>query len=357
MFKNNKKKLLSLLFITTFTLPVSAYSSGGQSYKDIINKDLDSNYVFLFVERSAAYLDWSSPSKLSVTTLKSQMAKRFNNDASSIGHAQLAWHCNDNGKYIDGATGQTGQHGNEGFNLVKNGWGLSVLDTVFLDGYLETPEEVAERIEIADKKNNFAWLALKTDKDSCMSMSNFIADYNKSGAAKNYGFPVEPTKFEGAGCTSFANACFQKTGAKLPISEAWVRHVKIPKKYMGKLTEELPGTRQLEVAKTKEDENKIPMTEFIFSNVKWAEDNEEHKDFFYYDPELFFESTVNAENQYRRSAGMRLKNPYRTKELDSTQSKSKEISEKWINNLMENNKLIKMDKILSTTGLIIDISK
>ncbi|MEK7434631.1 MAG: hypothetical protein AABZ74_15970 [Cyanobacteriota bacterium] len=349
------KLFLSVIFLLSLNSGVEAKNTL-KSYKDIIAKDPDSSYLFLFAERSSEYLDWSKPSALAVTTLKSQTSKKIKNDASSIGHAQIAWYCkNKKGEVSKGATGQTGQSGNEGFQVVNNGWGLSVLDTVFLDGSLEKEEDVEERLKIADKHNNLAWVAIKTKPENCFALSKFVEEYRKSGAEKNYGFPVEPLKFEGAGCTSFANASFQSSKIELPISEGWVRKVNIPFQYMGKMSSQIEGTRQLELAKSKKDEKFIPLTDFIFKDIKWAEENEGHKPFYYYDPELFYESLVHVENKYRESANIKEKNPIRTKNYDSTQEKTKKISNDWFNYLNRNSKYMKIDKIYSTTGLVIDL--
>ncbi len=353
--KNLKNVLLSTLIVL---LPLSVNAKDNNQSKDytkIIQKDPESNYIFLFVYRSASYIDWSGASKLAKTTLNSQITKRIKGDASSIGHAQIAWYCNDGqGNINQGATGQTGQNGNEGFDLVKSGWGLSVLDTVFNDGYLESSDEVKTKMKKADKNNNFAWLAIKTTNSACSEMNKFVSDYKKSGAEINYGFPVDPLKFEGAGCTSFANASFVKTNLDLPISKAWVRNIKLPLKYMGKLSSPLKGTTPLELAKTVEEEKKIPISEFLISDISWAKEGEKYKDFNYYDPELFYESLIHLENVYRVNAGMKIKNPIRTKDYDTAQINTKIISESWINDLMKKYKKVKIGKIHSTTGLIIE---
>jgi hypothetical protein len=355
MNKISKKSFI--LIITCLLLFQNfAYSNEEKTYKDIIKKNKNSNYIFLFVERSAEYLDWSSPSNLARTTLYSQLMKKINNDASSIGHAQLAWHCSlGNDKYIDGATGQTGQNGSEGTQLVLKGIGLGILDVVFLDGYLETPEEVEERIKIADRRNNLAWISFKVDKKSCLSLSSFIQEYSKSGAPKNYGFPVDPLKYEGGGCTSFANACLTKINKKIPILKSWIRKVKVPLKYVGNLYEILPNTTISYKASSPNDEYKISFLDFIFGNVQWARDNEEYKDFYYYDPELFYESLVNMENYYRDIIGLKLKKAYRTDKEDETQIKNRLVSQEWIKKLLNKGNKIKLEKIYSTSGLVVDL--
>lgn len=352
--KKIKQSFLALFTFVTSTISVNA-STIQNDYKKIIEKDNQSNYIFLFVYRSATFIDWSNPSDLAKTTLKSQIARKFKGDASSIGHAQIAWYCNDQkGNIKSGATGQTGQEGNEGLQLIKGGWGLSILDTVFTDGHLESQQEVDEKIKKADSNNNMSWLAIKTDYHNCSEMSKFVDDYDKSGAAINYGFPVEPLKFEGAGCTSFANAAISKANLGINLSKAWVRHIKLPKKYMGKRLEPLIKTRPMVLAKNKQDEKIIPMSDFLFKNISWANDNEEYQDFYYYDPELFYESLVHLENRYRENIGLRLKSPIRSKEYDQTQISTKKISEDLMDNLLKNNRLVKIGKIYSTTGLIIE---
>lgn len=348
-------KILSSLLLISSILPVNAFEKNN-SYRDFVAKDPNSSYIFVFVYRSAAYLDWSSPSNLTKTTLVSQISRRIKGDASSIGHAQIGWHCNlGNGKYETSSTGQTGQNGDEGFKVVRDGWGLGVLDTVFTDGHLESDQEVMDKMKAADKNGNFAWMAIKTNKDSCMDMVNFVKAYDKSGAAINYGFPVEPLKFEGAGCTSFTNAAMSQSKLDIGVMKGWIRKVKIPFKYMGKLDYVIPNTRPLELAKTKEEVKKVPMTDFLFGNINWAKDNEPHKDFYYYDPELFYESLIHAENKYREEAGMNLKNPIRTKEYDPTQLNTKKVSEKWIEKLFETNKRVKLEKIHNSTGLVVEL--
>lgn len=351
-----KKFFLSSL-ITTLAVGFSLTSKAEtkNSYKDIIEKDPTSSYIFLFAERSSAYLDWSGPSKLTLTTLQSQISKKMKGDASSIGHAQIAWYCNKDGKITQGATGQTGQMGSEGTKIVLSGWGLSVLDTVFLDGYLESEKDVEDRLVVADKFNNLAWIAFRVKPENVLALNDYYEGYNKSGGAKNYGFPVDPLKFQGAGCTSFANASLFKSNIPLPISEAWVRKVKLPLSYMGKLTEQVEGTKALELAKNKNEEKYVSVTDFLFNDVQWAKDNEPHKDFYYYDPELFYESLVHLENKYRESSNMELKNPIRTTKYDEFQLKNKKASDFWYKSLTENIKHMKIAKIHETTGLIVDL--
>ena len=108
------------------------------------------------------------------------------------------------------------------------------------------------------------------------------------------------------------------------------------------------------MAKNKDEIKKIPLSSFLFGNVAWAKENEEYKDFYYYDPELFYESMIHLENKYREFSGIRSKNPLRSKTYDSSQLKTRQISESWFNDLLSNNKRIKMDKIHNTTGLIIN---
>lgn len=348
-----KKILFSL---TSLILAISPVMAEDYSFKKITEADPENNYVFMFAIRSAAYLDWSNPNALTKTNINSIIAKKFQDPGvSTIGHAQIAWQCNDQGKVISGAAGQSGQVNGQGLNVVLGGWGLSVLDMVYPDGEFENEQEVIDRTKVADRFKNFAWIGFRVKKQDCLKLVDFVKTYEEKKAYVNYGFPVDPLKYEGAGCTSFANAALSFISTLPELTTGWVRNIHLPEKYIGKLTEDPYLAKPLVKAKNKEEEKKIPVTEFLFGAESWAKDGEPYQDFYYYDPELFFESAVHLENYYRQKAGMELKNPIRTNSYDTAQQYTKKTSEEWLKKVMSGGKRVRIEKIYSTTGLIIDL--
>lgn len=350
------KWFLTLLVPLLLFQPSPVMAAEADYLKPVLEQDAKASYVFLYVYRSAAFLDWSGPSRLAKTMLSSMANKSKNQDASSLGHAQVAWHCvKPDGSLVHGATGQTGEKHDQGADMVRSGWGLTILDMVFTDGELETPEQVAASMAKAEKNSNFAWLAMKVKPESCLAMVDYIQTYQSKGAGVNYGFPLDPLKYEGAGCTSFANAALGKLGFELPFYKSWIRQVRMPLKYMGKLDTVPPFTRALSMAKSPAEVKKVPVTEFIFKDITWATPEAPHQVFNYYDPELFYEALVHAENALRMEQKQPLRNPIRSQGYDGTQTQNKETVEAWVQQLQQTNKPLQLQQIRSVSGLVVDL--
>lgn len=327
------------------------------TFEDLARKE-PGNYIFLFNTRSPANIDWTSPTTVAWTTGLTGIMKGLGGAASAIGHAQVGWVCTDErGNIITGGAGQSGQHGAEGAKASLQGWGLNVLNTVYLDGVLETKQDVLDRTRRADQQNGLSWMAIKTDYATCKKVIDFVNAYAKSGCATNYGFPVDPLKFEGAGCTSFAEAAFEKTGLDIPVFAGSKREIKLPLKYMGVRAKPVPKTRPPALALSKKEEKRVPVAELLLGKTSWASASEPHQDFAFYDPDLYFESVVNMENVYRGRVNMAPKSYARTAQPDPAQVKAKAVSTDWINGLLKNHVPVKMGKIHHTTGLIIDLTK
>jgi len=325
------------------------------TFEDLVKRE-PGDYVFLLETRAGTNIDWSNPTALSRSTAVAGILLKTCGTASAIGHAQVAWaYTDEQGHAVFGAAGQTGGHGPEGLKATLAGWGLSVMGTVFLDGKLENEQIVLDRTKLADEQNDLAWVAIKTDRKTCEKMAEFVQEYARSGAAKNYGFPVDPLKFEGAGCTSFADAAFYKTGLNIPLFEASKRQLKIPLKYVGVLDKPIPNTRPPMLAAGPEDEKKVSASDLFFGNTSWASASEPHRDFAFYDPELYFESLASMENVYRQKEHMAPKAYARTTE-DEAQIKARKTSEAWMNSLLEKHVPVKIENIHHTSGLIIDLT-
>lgn len=326
------------------------------TFEDLVKRE-PGNYVFLFNIRSPANIDWSNPTALAWSSGLNGILKGVGGAASGIGHAQVGWVCTDErGNVITGGAGQSGQHGGEGAKVGMQGWGLNVLNTVYLDGVLENRQDVLDRTRLADAQQGFSWMAIKTDYAICKKMIDFVAAFDKSGCAKNYGFPVDPLKFEGAGCTSFAEAAFEKTGLDVPIFAGSKRELKLPSKYLGVRARPVPNTRPPALAASSHTEQKVPFTELILTRTRWATASEPHQDFAFYDPDLYHESAVTMENVYRGRVEMPLKSFARTATPDPAQARARQVSADWIGGLLKNHVPVTIGKIHHTTGLIVDLT-
>lgn len=325
---------------------------------DMAFKDPNSSYIAVFAYPSAAYLDWSSPSALTKTTVKSQLAKEFLRRPSGIGHAQFAWQCRlPNGKVLAGASGQSGQDNGQGVSGVLGGWGLSLLELVYTDGHIERRKDVENRVIRGVNSHQFSWVGFKVPLENCLYLAKYVKDYIDKKAYQNYGFPVEPLKFQGGGCTSYTHAALMKSKLNIPIMEEWTRDYKIPKKYMGR-TKELP-VKSIIVpqAKIPESYNTVKLTEFLLTEVTWADTGEAFVPFKYYDPELFYESFIHMENIYRSRQDMPTKPPTRTDVYDAFQTDNKKATEQWVRSLLDAQHGAEIQEIYGVSGLVLDLRK
>ena len=126
-------------------------------------------------------------------------------------------------------------------------------------------------------------------------------------ADKNFGFPVDPKKYEGGGCSSYGNAILWASGIDFPIIDKWYRTVYFPFELMGyiddKTMNSIPNTFYVSTGKI--PERKVDgsiqsiwdIIKITPSLGKWADPSKGHK-FDMYDPELFYRACVILENIY-----------------------------------------------------------
>lgn len=322
-----------------------------------VYRDKSASYILLFAFPSSSYIDWSNPSALARTALQTTLSKSLMGNASGIGHAQFAWHCRrpDGSLASDGATGQSGMDSGQGVKALLAGWGMSILELVYTDGHLESVAEVKDRISKGAASNQFSWSGFKVPYENCMAMAEYVESYTKAEAYKNYGFPVDPLKNEGGGCTSFAHAAVARTGLDLPFAKDWVREYQVAESHMGR-SDEVPAITTIVAKAGIPKRNKeVPLSEFLFGNLDWARPGEPAFTFRYYDPELFYESFQHMENMERQKEGLTLKNPTRTSHSDPFQLQIKTATEQWIQQLQDKNVPMQIDQIAGYSGLIVDL--
>lgn len=330
-------------------------ASGHQSYEKVI--DGESSYVFLFAFPSAAYLDWSSPSKLTWTSLQSTIAQRAFGLPTTIGHAQFAWHCQrpDGQVLSSGASGQSGERHGQSLQVLKGGWGMSLLELVYTDGILESTQQVKDRIHKGAAKDQFSWTAFQVPTSSCLAMAEYVDRFREAGAHRNYGFPVDPLKLEGGGCTSFAHAAVVNADLPLPFQEDWLRQYNIARQDMGR-SETLPDfTAVVPQAKVPAEPQYVGLPEFLWGNKTWARPGEPSAPFRYYDPELFYESFLHLENAYRAQQQLPLRQALRTSTMDNYQQTLKTRVNEWMGQLQNQGVPMHLSQIEDKSGLVIDL--
>lgn len=350
-------KRLSACLATALLLSATSTAAYATEVYEQAFSDRSSSYILVFAYPSAAYLDWSSPSKLARTAVQSTLAKRVFSLPSTIGHAQIAWSCRqpDGTLISSGASGQSGEDNGQSLAGLRTGWGMSILELVFTDGHLESPADVDSRIRSGAAGNQFSWAGFKVPVENCLQMVDFVENYQKSKAYKNYGFPVDPLKFEGAGCTSYANAALERSGAPLPFRDAWLRTYQIPENQLGRSGEPPAFASVFPKSRIPQREQQVPLGDFLFGEQTWAKSGEAAIPFQYYDPELFYESFLHLENGYRKANNLPLKPAVRTSGLDDFQQKLKTQTDSWLQRLSQQKAPMELAEIAGYSGLIVDL--
>lgn len=323
-----------------------------------VYQDRGSSYILVFAFPSASYLDWSSPSRLARTSVSSTLNKRLFARPTTIGHAQFAWQCRaaDGTLLSNGASGQSGENNGQSLKALLAGWGMSILELVYTDGVLENSQEVAERIQKGARANQFAWAGFKVSSEQCLNLASYVNRYVESGNYTNYGFPVNPLQYEGAGCTSYAHAAVASSGAPIPFLQDWKREYLIPQDQMGYQAQTPPVTTVVPQAKIPRRAHSVSLGDFLFGEQSWASaDDPDAVRFQYYDPELFYESFLHMENSYRKAQGIPVRPAVRTAQLDPFQKQLKQSTENWMQQLIRMDTPMRLSRIENYSGLIVDL--
>lgn len=352
--------MISLTLLVTSVLLTAVPTAHSQSQQPpieaLLTQDPQASTILVFAFPSSSYLDWSSPSGLARSSVLSTLTKRLMGHPSTIGHAQIAWRCQKpDGSWEAGATGQTGENNNQSLKALFAGWGMSLLELVYTDGYLETEAEVAQRIHTGAYHNQFSWLGLKVPPENCLKLADYVKSYGQSGAALNYGFPVDPLRLQGGGCTSFANAALERSGLNLPFRSAWLRNYQIPEALMGR--SEAPPEYSTEVPQSRIPKRlkQVSLADILFGDLRWAQPGEPAVDFFYYDPELFYESFLHLENALRKQRLKALKPARRTVTEDAFQQRLRLSMESWFESLKKAGHDMYLQEIAGVSGPVIDL--
>jgi hypothetical protein len=325
-------------------------------YQEVFERDPQGNYILVFAYPSSAYLDWSGPSNLARTMGASLLARNLLGRPSSLGHAQFAWYCQGEKAPITGAAGQSGEHHGQGLKALLGGWGLSLLQLTYTDGNLETAEEVNQRIQNGMTSGQFSWLGLKVSAATCRKVADYVNAYQAAQAYQNYGFPVDPLKLEGGGCTSFASAAVTRSGLNLPFQAHWTREYRLPEAQMGRAASPPPFSAIMGTAQVPATPKHVDAVPFFFQQIAWAKLEEPGVPFVYYDPELFHESFMHLENAYRQTQGLPLRPALRTPDMDAFQSRLKASTEVWFDQLQAQGNPMALGHIHGVPGLIVSMT-
>ncbi len=222
-------------------------------------------------------------------TVKAVRSQLKSNPHNQLGHFQVAWACKApwSQERLYGITGQTGERTNQGQRmLLELDYGMSMMFANFTDGYLQSSQQSAQRIQQSASSYSFTWVAFEISEDDCLKGMAFLNKYIENESYRNFSFVNKPKNFEGGGCTSFGSELLhQFGGVSERLKEAWQIDFRIPWYFISN-SNQLPENTEL-LAWMFEDqflENKTDMFQLGFLPVVSRRSTDEVANIF--DPEL-----------------------------------------------------------------------
>lgn len=182
--------------------------------------------------RSPLGIDWSSPWKLTMSTLKNQVAPVGNKRAYSISHVFVELKCDSVGKHI--LRGMTSATSTEERELVfKKKYGLGTMFHTF-KGFLEKDDEIVNALAQYKGHKRKAEVAFKISGATCERLLDYAYEYERLGYGNKYaGLQGDPLKREGSGCSAFAVSFLRVGGLMGPFTEEWKEVIDVPLSLIG----------------------------------------------------------------------------------------------------------------------------
>ncbi len=216
-------------------------------YRDkVLERDANSNIVFLIVHKSEVPNNWGDIGGLGLRFLR-----QINiGNGIDFGHVQWGWSCKIQNHRIDGASGYTGEQTDQGIALAFKGWGVTPALMTFNDGYFETPWSVQVKAQVSSP-SNFLVLTVLTSNESC---ENFLASYQDLRFKKriqDFQLVSENSEFnvdlkEGINCSTIAAVLFSNIkGFPMKVFKESQEMWELPIHYFGLPATGLPSSAKI----------------------------------------------------------------------------------------------------------------
>ncbi len=248
------------------------------------------NEFSLLIYTAPNKLDWSSPGKLTRSTLANTLFSKIGivedgeykevSYPHAISHVNIKLHCEGEDPIYTGMTG-TQSNGEYLQKLLFEG---SSLETMVENtpGRLFTNEEVTKYLKAMRTWGKMHEARFLINNKTCVRLKNYLNEYQQLDQDKVYGgLASVPWKFQGAGCSAFGVGFLKAAGLYDPyFDQVWKRKLRIPERYI--TNEESFAERGF----------------WSFAlwryNGKWAKGAEPSLDIEFWDPQLMFDWIVDV---------------------------------------------------------------
>lgn len=202
------------------------------------------NTLTFHVTQAPKQLHWEKDTKHLIWSLVRNKYFYKSRSKRAMGHISVELNCSHEGKKIHRMGGQGAKNISQfqkhllngaGFNIMlrpehkSNHRSLASMPLYSIDGKFEYKSDlVNEYSTYLQKKNLFNTITFTLDQKTCLDLVSYFDQYetitketyskSQKLAANNYGFGLDPLKYEGAGCAPFAEAFLKLAGLEDAIS-------------------------------------------------------------------------------------------------------------------------------------------
>ena len=241
----------------------------------------------LFIFPATHKLDWSSPTTLTRSTLRSTVAGIGRKGSMDIGHVAINLKCSTTEKWA----GMSRQNKGESLDLVlRRGAGMGTLLHNF-QGKLDSSNEIQEWVQIHADRGTLRVVDFQVSSTECEELLNVLTDYESSNQQYNYGLSNNPFHGEGSGCSAFG-AYFTEVSGHLDeqTKSAWSHTVYIPNSLIGPHHQVRYDFVHRQPHRSEKEFNHIRFLSLYFRNHLWdTEDSSDATSLFFFSPDRMYE--------------------------------------------------------------------
>ena len=232
-------------------------------------------------------LDWSSPTTLTRSTLRSTIAGIGKKGSMDIGHVAIHLNCSTTEKWA----GMSRQNKRESLDLVlKRGAGMGTLLHNF-QGKLDSPKDIQEWQAIHAERGTLRVVDFEVSSAKCQELLNALTDYESSNQQFNYGLANNPFDGDGAGCSAFG-AYFTAISGHLDeqTKSDWSHTVYIPRSLIGPHHQVRYDSMLSQPHRAEQEYNRTRFVSLYFRNHSWdTEDGIDTVPLFFFSPDRMYE--------------------------------------------------------------------
>ncbi|HHZ10876.1 MAG TPA: hypothetical protein GX405_19080 [Rhizobiales bacterium] len=224
-------------------------------------------------------------------------------DKRLLGHSVVAWQCR-SGR---GVAAMTGESRGQGLMMaVAGGWGATPLLSVYLDGKVLRDGASFESYAKAMARGEGAIVAFEVTERDCQAMRAFLSRFitHPDRPSRRYGLLLDPMRFEGGGCTSFALALIAHSRIWRGGERAAYRRIELHDGVLGRRMSTPPGVLPYRTARSPGDERIVPFGALYLRSWKSGAFIENVR---IVDPELLFAMLVELRIAAGETDGWRVK--------------------------------------------------